>query len=281
MISDENYITVQGWMVNELGLTGNELLCYALINGFCQDGNSVFSGSSKYLCEWLNLTKPAVFSILKRLHEKGLIDKIEKNINGVRAVDYKTLPVVKKLYHPGKETLPPGKETLPHNIVDNIEDNNKKEIYKESFEKFWNEFPKERIGNKEKAYSAWKRAIKEKRTTEEEIIQAAKQYANSDEVKRGYAKGCQAWINDYRFKVQYAKEENEKEEKNIKIAIGTFYLDNSMKEYADVTVGMSDNQCEKLWKWIYEKYLGQELSQNFIREIIRRYNKNNLQEKTS
>lgn len=169
--------------------------------------------------------------------------------------------------------------TAIHNNTDNISntDLKEKEIYKESFEKFWKEFPKQRIGNKDKAYSAWKRAIKEKRTTEEEIIQAAKQYSQSEEVKRGYAKGCQAWINDDRFKVQYTKEENQTEEKMIKIAIGEFYLDNSMPEYKDVTVGMTDDQCEKLWKWIYDKYLGEELKQSFIKEIIRKYNKKNLE----
>ena len=33
-MKNENYITIQGWMVNELKLTGNDLICYALIYGF-------------------------------------------------------------------------------------------------------------------------------------------------------------------------------------------------------------------------------------------------------
>jgi hypothetical protein len=40
-----NYISIQGWMVEQLGLKGNELLAYALIHGFSQDGKNQFTGS--------------------------------------------------------------------------------------------------------------------------------------------------------------------------------------------------------------------------------------------
>ena len=39
MVKSENYITIQGWMVTELKLKGNELLIYALIFGFTQTTN--------------------------------------------------------------------------------------------------------------------------------------------------------------------------------------------------------------------------------------------------
>ena len=32
----KNYLNIQGWMVQDLELKGNELLAYALIFGFCQ-----------------------------------------------------------------------------------------------------------------------------------------------------------------------------------------------------------------------------------------------------
>lgn len=222
-------------------------------------------------------TKGQMYPAIKELIEAGYImRKQAKSENGVfGGIIYEFLEPC--AVSPCAEKTVYGKTSIHNNtdILSNT-DNKKKEIYKESFEKFWKEFPKERIGNKDKAYSAWKRAIKEKRTTEEEIIQAAKQYSQSEEVKRGYAKGCQAWINDDRFKVKYTKEENQTEEKTIKIAIGEFYLDNSMADYKDVTVGMTDDQCEKLWKWIYDKHLGEELKQSYIKEIIRKYNKKNL-----
>ena len=54
---DNNYIVIQGWMINQLNLKGNELLCYALIYGFSQDGKSEFIGSASYIAGWLNIDK--------------------------------------------------------------------------------------------------------------------------------------------------------------------------------------------------------------------------------
>jgi len=44
-MKNENYITVLGWMVNELQLSGNEMVLYALIYGFSHDGKSKFNGN--------------------------------------------------------------------------------------------------------------------------------------------------------------------------------------------------------------------------------------------
>ena len=205
----ENYITIQGWMVTELGLSGNELLCYALIYGFSQDDGSVFSGSSRYICKWLNLTKPSVLKILKSLCEKGLIEKIQKEVNGCILCDYKkTLPVVKKLNQGGKETLP-----HIYNIYNNKDNNpplyppfkeeGKKKDNWGDFEEFWRLYPKQRIGNKQKAYSSYLRVLKEERASVEKLLSSVKAYADSEEVKNGYAKGCQAWLNDDRFNIDY------------------------------------------------------------------------------
>ena len=132
MIKSENFITIQGWMT-QLDLKGNELIAYALIYGFSQDGKSFFQGTSSYISEWLGVSKVATLDILKRLVEKKYIIKQSSIKNNVTYCNYRsnkevvnklnhtaqeTLPPpVKKLNHPGKETLPPpGKETLPHII---------------------------------------------------------------------------------------------------------------------------------------------------------------------
>lgn len=90
-----------------------------------------------------------------------------------------------------------------NNHKEQTETKTKTEIYKESFEKFWSIYPKQRAGSKEKAYKSFCKAINENRATEEQIIKSTELYANSDEVKMGYAKGCSAWLNDDRFNVQY------------------------------------------------------------------------------
>lgn len=129
MVDDNNFIAITGWMVNTLKLKGSELLVYALIYGFSQDGESKFYGSRKYIADWFNCSLPTIDKALNNLLEKKLIIKDEEIINGVKfnrfRANKKTLQGIKKLYRGSKETLQGGsKETLYNNIdIYNIEDN--------------------------------------------------------------------------------------------------------------------------------------------------------------
>ena len=80
-MQSDNYVVIQGWMCNELNLKGNDLLIFALIHGFSQDGESRFSGSRKYIANTFNISLPTVDKSIKSLLEKDLIEqhKIEKN----------------------------------------------------------------------------------------------------------------------------------------------------------------------------------------------------------
>ncbi len=120
-VKSENYIHIPGWAVCELGLKGNELLIYAIIFGFSQEENQTFRGSLRYLMDWTNSTKATVINVLKSLTKKGLIEKKEKIINGVKFCEYCVTrfknedspikPVVKNLYQGGIKIIP--------NILDN------------------------------------------------------------------------------------------------------------------------------------------------------------------
>lgn len=139
IIQDGSFINIQSFMVKDLHLKGNELMLYAIIWGFSQDGTSAFKGSLQYLMEWTNSTKQGVLKALKSLQDKGYIQKSDVNANGRRFCDY----FVTK-FNTGKQSLPKvnsvdnkvnivdqkvnlvddlGKHSLPHNIVDNIENN--------------------------------------------------------------------------------------------------------------------------------------------------------------
>lgn len=131
MISNNNYINIQGFMVKDLKLKGNELLAYALIYGFSQDGETWFTGSSKYISEWLNIDRRNVLAVLQKLVEKGLLIKNEKIINGVKLCDYKAVICGDETsqgmmnHHRGydKTSQGGGDETSHHNnSIDNIED---------------------------------------------------------------------------------------------------------------------------------------------------------------
>lgn len=89
-VKDENYVSIQGWMVTKLGLKGNELLIYAIIYGFSQAEDQAFNGSLQYLADWTNSTKQGVTKNLKALVEKGYITKEDKYINNVKFCEYQT-----------------------------------------------------------------------------------------------------------------------------------------------------------------------------------------------
>ena len=124
-MKSDNYVVIQGWMCNELNLKGNDLLVFALIYGFTQDGVTRFRGSRKYICDTFNITLPTVDKALRNLEEYGYIEKSPTKSHSTSVSEYyvpqeihnipckETLQgVVKKLYKPCKETL--------HNNIDNI-----------------------------------------------------------------------------------------------------------------------------------------------------------------
>jgi hypothetical protein len=137
-VKNENFILIQGYMINDFNLKGNELLIYAIISGFSQEENQVFSGSLQYLAEWTNSTKQGVMKNLKSLVEKKLIGKNEKYINGVKFCEYyatKFTGVCNKVNGGMQQSLIGGiKQSLTNNIdLDNIDNtivNNKEKKFK-------------------------------------------------------------------------------------------------------------------------------------------------------
>ena len=127
----DDYFVVQARMVVELGLSGNRLLVYALIHGFCKDGNNEFTGSINYLCEWTNLSRNTVISTLKSLVDDKLLNKREYVVNGVKYCAYsmgdcgKLPPSIYGLRGSAKNAPPVQKveqgsaKTSPNNIRDN------------------------------------------------------------------------------------------------------------------------------------------------------------------
>lgn len=84
----DNYITVPGFAIVELGLSGNDLLCYSLIYGFTQDKETEFRGSLNYVASALNVTKQNAKKIIDRLIDRGLVDKREMYFSGVKFCHY-------------------------------------------------------------------------------------------------------------------------------------------------------------------------------------------------
>jgi len=153
-IKDENYYQISGFMINRLKLKGVQLSVYAIIYGFTQDGETEFTGSLQYLCDFCGgVSKPTMISALKSLVESGCILKREEFINGVKFNRYKAnLPLLKKfnggVQNSSNEVVKNfeqgSKEILPNNICDNnipnIINNNIVDFENE-FELLWNQYP--------------------------------------------------------------------------------------------------------------------------------------------
>lgn len=91
-IRNNNYFVINGWMVNELGLTGRELQVYAIIYGFTQDGESEFSGSLNYIAEWLGTSSHnTVLRSINNLIDMGLITKRQETKNKVTTNFYRAV----------------------------------------------------------------------------------------------------------------------------------------------------------------------------------------------
>ena len=131
-VNAEQYIVLQGWMISDLKLKGNELIIYACIYGFSQAESQVFSGGLQYLADWTNSTKQSIVKCLKSLCEKGFVVKTDKVINGVKFCEYhatKFNGACNKVEQGMQQSLTGGmQQSLTNNIdINNLSNN--KEIY--------------------------------------------------------------------------------------------------------------------------------------------------------
>lgn len=146
-VKRENYIVIQGWMITDLNLKGNELLVYAIIYGFTQAESQKFTGSLRYLADWTNSTTRNMRTCLQSLEAKGLIDKKENYINNVKFCEYsiaETSPVGKKVPRGMEESSPGGgEESSPNNLELNKQAKtlgDKKERKGDSFDRLIEEY---------------------------------------------------------------------------------------------------------------------------------------------
>lgn len=138
MIKQKSHIVIDAYML-QLGLKGNELLIYALIAGFCQDGVSECWTSQETMAEWCGgISTRAVRDILQNLITKKLITKKECLNKNVK-YSYKVVEIVPELSSTQQEVFSTQQEVFSgsdrnffpvvqelssgNNKIDNIYDN--------------------------------------------------------------------------------------------------------------------------------------------------------------
>lgn len=90
-IQRENFINIQGFMVTDLGLSGDELLIYAIIYGFSQMEGTYYTADLEYLANWITDTELIVISLLESLESQGLLEIVIKSKNGVKQYDCRAI----------------------------------------------------------------------------------------------------------------------------------------------------------------------------------------------
>ena len=89
-VRDENFYAVFGWMLKRMHLRGNELIVYSVIYAFSQDGESEFTGSTRFLQEFANIrSQQTVITTLKNLERKSYILRREYLYGNVPRVAYR------------------------------------------------------------------------------------------------------------------------------------------------------------------------------------------------
>lgn len=200
MVKPENYITIQGWMVTELKLKGNELLIYALIFGFTQTTNQNFTGSLQYVADWTNSTKQGVLKCLKNLIDKGFIEKREYYKNKVKYCEYRTTEfngVLNKVEQGMQQSLIGGiKQSLPNNISLNNNSNNTNDIKEFTLSNESEEKPKEVKPSKPEKPKKEKKPKEEKRQSNIEArICEIKDFTETHNLNQGIYENLCVFIN--------------------------------------------------------------------------------------
>lgn len=119
-MKNDDYVVIQGWMINELGLRGAELLCYATIFAFSKAEGHTFHGSRQYIADWCGVSRRTANEVVNSLIDKRLIERFTEVKNGETIYHYVTKNVGEKFL------LTPCEETSHNNnICNNIEENKK------------------------------------------------------------------------------------------------------------------------------------------------------------
>ena len=194
-LRENDYIAILSPFVTKLGLSGNKLIIFSLIHGFCRDGEQEFKGSINYISEWTNTSRNTVISILKELVDLGLLEKRDYVVNGVKFCAYK---VGSQVFAPPVQNYDEGSEIIAPNIIyNNTKEKNEidKSISKSSdelFETCWVAY--RRKGKKGKAKTYWNKL---KQSEKENVLSHIKPYVASRELQ--YQQDFERYLRDKTF----------------------------------------------------------------------------------
>lgn len=193
MIESNYYAIIPAIVRYDKDLTANAKLLYAEITSLTHKTGYCYA-TNEYFSELYGVSASAIKNWLSQLEKKGYINREIIYKEGTKEVQERRIQIFDLPQTDFRPT--PRSEMCPEN---NKEYNNKKEIYKESFEEWWKEYPKQRAGSKSEAYKKYVQVITKEHISPQDLLQRVKIYAASDEVKRGYASGAARYFNDCKY----------------------------------------------------------------------------------
>ena len=111
------FITIQQEMRDHLGLKGNELIVFAFINGYSQEGQGCYYGGLANLQRVCGIaSRQTAIDVLKSLMAKGYIVKTEQIFNGVKMISYSVSPIIGQ----GVQKMDKGCPENGHNNIGDI-----------------------------------------------------------------------------------------------------------------------------------------------------------------
>lgn len=139
MVKNENYYTIFGWMLNDLRLSGTDLIVYAVIYSFSQDGESEFKGSLAYLSGCTGASQSTIRRSLSHLEDLGYIEKTQRNSSTGLSNSFRSVVDLDRLSAGGAQFEHP--IPLCEERSDVLEDENNTTLYKDDANKLY--FPDE------------------------------------------------------------------------------------------------------------------------------------------
>lgn len=104
--------------MRELGLTGNELLVYAVIYGYSANGEGCYYGSISYLAELVGVHYNTAQGILKDLTKRGFLCKEEHIISGVKFCHYQVKKEGSEIVEGPQNLGTPSTKNVDNNKID-------------------------------------------------------------------------------------------------------------------------------------------------------------------
>lgn len=232
MVKNENYYTIFGWMLNELKLSGIDLIVYAIIYSFSQDGESEFKGSVAYISDFTGGSAKTIRRSLIRLEEMGYIAKCERNQSAGSANSYRSIVDLDLLLRGVGQNDHPIKNTSISTAY-REERKKEKEIYKE----------------KEGADEEFAQM------TDEELLRWGERSCDLNDPAQETA--FYAWCNECRKRRETTKRWKGKIIKNDHV----FEILKSHEEVMD-EMGVNDNLKDVLKQFLRNAYLNKHLISN-------------------